>query len=223
MNLDRENIRHVPRLADVIVARGWDRKPGFSVYTAPIRPANDKTEIERTFRDTWELDEAIDALREQHDTMRVIGRPDDVILARARRVFDDSADTVPQLRASFCGAHNGMYIFDPFGDIYACWERTGDPSIRIGRVVDGGDVVFDSALQKLWRSRTVASNPTCRKCRYALHCGGGCAVLAKVRTGKFFSNHCDGYAGRFRHSVAAAYAEHVAGTEVREQARVCDL
>ena len=70
-----------------------------------------------------------------------------------------------------------------FGDIYACWERTGDPSIRVGRVDESGTLQMNMAMLDFWHSRTVTSNPVCSKCRYALHCGGGCAVLALGATG----------------------------------------
>jgi uncharacterized protein len=223
MNLDKTNILHVPRLAEEIVARGWDRRRGFSVYTARVVHGNANAKFQTGFATTWELDEAIDDLRIAFPDMRVIGRPDDGLQARARRLFEDRAHGLPHLKSSFCGAHTGMYIFDQFGDIYACWERTGDEKVRIGRVLDDGGVEMNAGLTKMWRSRTPASNPTCRKCRYALHCGGGCAVLAEGQNGKFYSNYCDGYGDRFRHSVAQAYLDHVAGAAIVEDTRVCDL
>jgi uncharacterized protein len=63
-----------------------------------------------------------------------------------------------------------------------------------------------------------------RRCRFASYCGGGCAVLAEGKTGTIHSNHCDGFAKRFRHSAAQAYAEHVSGAvPARDTDRVCDL
>jgi uncharacterized protein len=35
--------------------------------------------------------------------------------------------------------------------------------------------------------------------------------------GKFYTNYCDGFAHRFRASVAEAYLDHLAGTEVEER------
>jgi uncharacterized protein len=104
-----------------------------------------------------------------------------------------------------------MYIFDSFADIYACWDRTGDPTLRIGHVDESGSVHLNTQVNALWKSRTVASNPVCKRCRYALHCGGGCAILALGKTGKYNSNFCDGYASRFRENVAQAYSDHVQG------------
>lgn len=223
VNLDPRNIGEMPRLAEEIVARGWDRDRRFSVYSARITPGSENTSIHDIFPTTWELDNAIDELRAVHPAMRVIGRPDDGMQDRARGLFESRVHGISQLRSSFCSAHSGMYIFDAFGDIYACWERTGDERVRIGRVLEGGETEMNQGLTRMWRSRTPASNPTCRKCRYAFHCGGGCAVLAEGQKGKFFTNYCDGFAERFRHSVAQAYVDHVNGVEVVQQSRVCDL
>jgi uncharacterized protein len=211
MNVDRTNIDQLPALADEIIARGWDRYPAFHAYTAPIIAANDQTDVKTIFG-TWELDQALNDLRERHPRMRLISRPDDRLSDQVRGIF--KSQDRPSLASTFCGAHNGMYLFDSFGDIYACWERTGDPRIRIGSVTEAGDLVLEEKLNRMWRSRNVTTNPTCRKCRYSLYCGGGCAVLAEQHRGEFFTNFCDGFAARFRASVAEAHHDHVSGRDL---------
>src|SRR5205823_3469232 len=141
----------------------------FSAYTAPVHAANEKTDAKTTFN-SWELDQALNKMREQYTNMHVIDRPDDQIKNQARKIFIKHDH--PPLRSTFCGAHNGMYIFDAFGDIYACWERTGDTKIRIGSITSDGDFYLEEALNNMWRSRNVTTNQVCLKCRYALHCGG---------------------------------------------------
>lgn len=223
LNIDHGNIGHLPQLAREIQAQGWDRHARFSAYTAPINAVNDKTD-RRTTMNSWQLDRALTELRQTHPEVEIIGRPDEGIRARARQIFDGGEEIIPRFRPSFCGAHDQMYIFDRFGDIYACWERTGDAQIRIGRITPAGDVDMEHDLSRKWRSRTVASNPVCRRCRYALHCGGGCAILALGQRGKFHANYCDGFAQRFRASVAEAYTAFEAGEmSVRHHDRVCDL
>lgn len=74
-----------------------------------------------------------------------------------------------------------------------------------------GTVTLNRSVHDLWRSRTVATNPVCNRCRYAFHCGGGCAVLAAAKTGQYHMNYCDAYSFRFRTAVAEAYAEYEAG------------
>ena len=85
-------------------------------------------------------------------------------MTRVRQIFEQRK-SLPNFQASFCGAHNKMYIFDAFGDIYACWEKTGDKKIRIGYINEDSEVVLNEELNQTWRNRTVISNPVCRKCR----------------------------------------------------------
>ena len=222
LNVDRTNIDHLPAMADDFCHRGWDKHPRFSVYPAPIRAENKNTDAKSTFN-TWEMDQALVELMEIEPKMRVISRPDDAIKHHARRIFKEPSTSIPSFKESFCSAHTRMYIFDSFSDIYACWDRTGDPTIRIGHVGDEGKVTLNTEVNTLWKSRTVASNPVCRRCRYALHCGGGCAILALSKTGKYNANFCDGYASRFRENVAEAYLDHVHGLTLEEKSgRVCD-
>lgn len=223
INVDRSNLIDLPAITGEILARGWDRHPRFSAYTSPVRAGNGKTDPKGVFS-SWDLDRELTRMREEDPRLAVLARPDEALRVRARRIFEAEGDVLPSLRPSFCSAHDRMYIFDPFGDVYACWERTGDPDVRIGRVLPEGEVELKEDQSALWRSRTVASNPTCRRCRYALHCGGGCAVLALSGTGKFHSNYCDGFASRFRAGVAEAYLAHAAGAPAAALGtRVCDL
>lgn len=212
MNIDRENIKRLPELADEIETRGWSQYERFSAYTAPVHAANDRTDIKSTFS-SWDLDLALDKLREEFPNMQIINRPDDWLVSKSRQIFANQNNPLPSFRASYCGAHNKMYVLDAFGDIYACWEKTGDPKVRIGHITEQSEVVFNEELTKTWRSRTMVSNPVCRKCRYAFSCGGGCAVLAMNHKGKYLTNYCDGFAHRFRASVAQAYQEFESGVQ----------
>jgi len=203
-NVDRTNLANLPALAKEIVSRGWHNERNFMAYTAPISASNDKTE-RRTTLTSWDLDKELALMREQDPVLHVISRPDEGLLYRIRRIFSGQSDAFENFRASYCGAHGRMYVFDAFADIYACWEKTGDPRIRIGHIGADGSLSL-VGLNQVWRSRTVASNPTCRRCRFALYCGGGCAVRALQSSGNMFRNYCDGFQFRFRDIAAEAYS-----------------
>ncbi len=221
MNIDRNNICLLPELANEIINRGWNTYTNFSAYTAPVHAANKHTDIKTTLS-SWELDCKLTDMRKEHPQMKVVNRPDDRAKDQAQLLFNQRKE--PSLRSTFCGAHSGMYVFDPFGDIYACWERTGNSNIRIGAIDQNGNFKLDEELNNMWRSRNVTTNKICLRCRYALHCGGGCAVLAESQRGGFFINHCDGYAARFRASVAEAYIDFVNGIDtINKVDRACDM
>lgn len=221
LNIDRNNVSQLPRLAQIFIDQGWTANSRFLAYTAPIHAGNSKTEREATFS-SWELDQALDELRATHPAMEVIHRPDDRLRSRVQSIF--ASGDHPGSQATFCGAHNGMYVIDRFGDLYACWERTGNEKIRIGRIAEDSTVEFNEANSRMWRSRTVTANPVCRQCRYALYCGGGCAVLAEGRTGRIDRNFCDGYGFRFRAMVAEAYTDYSTGNAVPAAVgELCDM
>lgn len=224
LNLDRLNIGMLPELAREILKQGWHEYDRFGVYTAPIRAENENTDVKTTYS-TWQLDQELKEMASKHRELSIIGRPDDGIRYQVRRMFSPKNDiNVPNFRETFCGAHDRMYIFDAFADIYACWEKTGDEKVRVGHIDEDGIPQMKADILQGWRSRTVASNPVCRQCRYSLHCGGGCAVLALAQSGKYHSNYCDGFASRFRESVAHAYLDHTAGLELETRNdQVCDM
>jgi uncharacterized protein len=207
LNIDRNNIGDLPSLAQVFVGHGWDERPRFRAYATVLVAANDKTDRRTTFS-SWELDQELAKLQAEHPGMAVIEPKDSDIRRRARSVFGGAHAS---LQTTFCSAHSGMYVIDRFGDMYACWERTGNSKTRIGRINPDSSVEVNEPYSALWRGRSVTSNPVCRQCRYALYCGGGCAVHAEGRKGTLDANYCDGYAFRFRAMVAEAYSEYLSG------------
>lgn len=220
-NVDRTNLGNLADLAAEILRHGWDRFPHFGTQVAPIRSSNEKTDARETLN-TWELDQLLTELRISHPQTKILGRVDDTLRSQADHVFRNQG--IPTFKSSFCAAHTGMYIFDPFGDIYACWEKTGDQRIRMGYVDEQGDARFAFDLQALWRNRTVTSNPVCLRCRYNVFCGGGCAVLATDSHGDFYRNYCDGFAQRFRAAVAEAYTDYTEGRAPDRASRaLCDV
>jgi uncharacterized protein len=209
MNIDRNNIELLPELAQTYQQLGWSSHPNFSAYVAPINAGNANTDKKTTFNSA-ELRAEVRRLREEHSAMDAIGTPDDGLRSQIIDVFNKAGDPLPIFKTSFCGAHTGMYVIDPFGDIYACWERTGDRNIRIGWLADDGPQFVADRLKE-WRARTVATNETCAQCRYSLYCGGGCAVFAEAVHGTMYGNYCDAFGRRFRETVAEAYGMYRSG------------
>ena len=212
LNLDRNNLQLLPEMAEEFQARGWMGRRNFMPYAAALNASNENVSPKSVFN-SWQLGQALQELRQQHPLVSQIALTDDTIQLRARQIFDKQA-TSKGFNTAFCGAHTTMYVIDSFGDLYACWERTGDPRVRIGHIDAAGDVFMNRQLMQLWRGRNVVSNPVCRKCRYATSCGGGCAVLAEGASGVLYKNFCDGYAQRFRANVAKAYLSHLSGEKL---------
>lgn len=219
LNIDRNNVSELPRIAHEITARGWRSYNKFGVYVAAIHSAHGGEDL----MDSWVLRKQLQELQRPHAELRATGHIDDSLRRRLQGIFAQKNNPMPGFKATFCAAHTTMYIFDAFADIYACWEHTGDRDVRIGHISENGEPTFEEERLEMWRCRNVLSNPVCRRCRYAFYCGGGCANLAWGRTGDFYTSYCDGFANRFRATAAQAYLDFAAGKKPEEmQEPACD-
>jgi uncharacterized protein len=219
-NVDRTNIDSLPALASAFESRGWFDRPGLSAYLRPVHgtgPGNDRKKM----FNSHELRRAMIEMREQHPQVSRFALPDDELREGLRAVLRDGVDPLRQMKASYCGAHSNMYVLDALGDIYACWERTGDKNIRIGWLEADGKPEFVADRLLNWRSRTVVTNTTCAQCRYSMYCGGGCAVLAEGIHGTTYGNYCDAFGRRFRDTLAEAY--ELRGVATAADARAVEL
>lgn len=245
INTDRINVERLPELARVFHERGID-KPNVYIYTAAVHAANEQTDKRDTFNQ-YALTKRMRELRADHPEMSILCAPTEEIKMRLRRAMK-SGEPWSQLRASYCGAHNAMYVFDPFGDIYACWERTGDPSIRMGRIDENGEVKMQRSMpdqlpdpartaarkllpvlskpriagEEAWRSRTIATNDTCLSCKYAFYCGGGCAAEAIDHKHEYYANNCSGFQEKFRVAAAETFVELRSGLDMPDVMLPCD-
>lgn len=238
INVDRGNVAELPALARAVIARGWHEQPRFTAYAAAVNPLNAQTPIASTF-DSGQLQAAMDELRASFPELAALHRPADGLRQKFMKVFEGALQPHTLFSTSYCGAHTGMYVFDAFGDIYKCWDKTGDPSLRIGVVAEDGTVKlrasaaaparpadeagagrkrrFLPVLAEIpndlatWQSRSVSASPACARCRFALFCGGGCATNAVERNGSYYTNYCDGFQRNFRRAVGDAYRAHAAG------------
>jgi uncharacterized protein len=232
VNVDKSNLTRLPELARAIIERGWDKNPNFMAYAAAVHASNEQTDKKDTYNG-YALSLRMLELREKYPELRAIARPSDELRNMVFQILRGHAQPWEMYKSAFCGAHSTMYVFDAFGDIYACWERTGDPSIRIGTIAEDGTphlqrrrdpsapAAEPAPVKRLlpvlgkpivndvdtWRERTFATNDTCASCRYAFYCGGGCAAEAMDHRGEFHTNYCNGFQQRFRVAAADAYSD----------------
>ncbi len=104
--------------------------------------------------------------------------------------------TIP-LRSTYCSSQAGGYVFSPLGEIYPCWEVVGNKNYQIGRLSNNSIEWNDEELNK-WRSHDISTS-TCKYCKYALICGGGCQALK--------NNHCTYFQEMLRTAVNDVYAK----------------
>ncbi|MBM4170215.1 MAG: SPASM domain-containing protein [Ignavibacteria bacterium] len=217
VNTDQRSVGSLPELVDIVKAYEWLDGKEFTIYAAPThsggrlaghdprRPLPHQcSDVNPTFRRSQFVKTVLQQ-KEQFEQLRVMGDDDYGIKKMIKAVL--SKGSLFPFKSVFCGSNTGMFIFDPRGEVYTCWEFVGQEHGRVGRFWPTLDI--DDALLAQWRGRSVTTIPQCRACKYALFCGGGCEAFAYEKYGCFSSSYCDDYPAMFSKFAATAYQEFI--------------
>lgn len=229
VNTDHRNVGSLQRLINTIKANGWVEAKNFSIYAAPTHTGGRVSghdprrtlpqgcgDASAVFRRN-EFVRTILQEKERDGSLRVIGDNDFGIKRMIKTVL--AKGSLMPFKSIFCGANTGMFIFDPRGDLYTCWEFIGQEHGKVGRYWPEWSI--DEAMLAQWRARPVSSIPKCSACKYALFCGGGCEAFAYEKYGCFLSSYCDDYPTMFAKFVPFAYKEFL--QEEEAATRVADV
>ena len=104
-----------------------------------------------------------------------------------------------------CAGQYGTHIFDPSGAIYTCLETVGRQEHCIGNITSDG--VKWTSIRHKWFGKHVGNSKYCQKCRYALLCGGNCAI--KEFGGAKESPLCMKNNSMLNNVINMAYSEYI--------------
>jgi len=196
MNVDSTNAAEVGPLGDFCRERGWADHPKFSSNAAAVTPEGKhkplitKAELVRM---TSYLS------RERNSPFYSYERVATETLAQCL-----NSDGYPFKTVANCSAESGLLMFDPQGDVYACWEEIGMLDARIGVYGEEGLSLFPEIATR-WLSRFPGAIEECSRCPYALIHTSGCARHAYNHTGTVFSSACESFQEYFPETLALAY------------------
>lgn len=143
--------------------------------------------------------------KENSDLMHQISCQDYGIRQTFKKAFEGKG--LLSFKPVFCGAQTNMLVFDPYGDLYTCWEMVGIDRYKVGSYLD--QVEFNDERLSEWYDRNISNVPSCSKCKYAFFCGGGCAAHAYVKNdGNIKTSYCDEYPKVFHTVVPEIFEEH---------------
>lgn len=196
-NLDKDNIKEFPHIVDFYLKKGWYDNPHISMQFSTV------------FKKSCSDYESLIYPGKVHETIISMAEKTPEILKvqfdfKGVELFENiflKGVTGPP-RFWYCEATAGMYIYDPFGDIYVCWEHVGEESTNVGVYYPG--LSWNDQYSQ-WRERTVFTIPQCRQCVYALFCGGGCGYEALERYGTLSKPVCYDYHTVFTTAIPALY------------------
>lgn len=169
VNTDLNNFGDLAQLKELFSELGYDKSKYFKVESALLRP-NENTENDSRFK-------LINAgeFAAKHESNSYLVECQDYGITRKIEYCIKTRQLLP-LASTYCAGQSRGYVFDPLGDIYACWEVVGRKNAVLGNY-SGSNIEWYEAA-KLWHGRNISNSPSCYRCKYAFLCGG--AVWLKL-------------------------------------------
>ena len=104
----------------------------------------------------------------------------------SRFLFDNGELPVPLFDS--CPGCKSEWAFDYTGRIYPCTATVGKEGESIGTFYPSA--ARNDGIIAAWEKRDVTSIPGCAGCGLQLVCGGGCASVARNKTGEILAPDC---------------------------------
>lgn len=200
VNLDSQNLDHLPRLANFIQERRWIESGLVSPYLYAMSDSGCLKQL-YIIKETEVLTKIVE-LSEEYPEMSIFDWRfhglDQVEAALQGEIFS------PMF--CFCSAVKNQYVFDPLGKIYPCWWGVGRQEFEIGRFTPQFHL-HQGNLEK-WRNRNVLTISQCLHCKFALICGGGCAEKAIQEEGGIGQPRCSSFQEMFSLAVPFLIRRH---------------
>lgn len=180
---DKDNVEDLAPLANFAIEKGWTRHPLF------------KTQIGRNYElhhcqlDRQRLFTRIELYEKIYEELTI--HPE--ILEFHKPAFSISKflfenGELPGPLFDSCPGAKTEWAFDYSGKIYACTATVGKTDEVLGAFFPTVSKNYDDIEN--WQDRDVLSISACRECPVRLACGGGCASVAKNKTGDLLSPDC---------------------------------
>lgn len=104
------------------------------------------------------------------------------------RLWKYDKNQKPGARILPCHVYSGIYIIDPYGDVYKCISTPGQKKDVVGTVRNG--IIEYSYNFYDFMTRNPVEMPQCANCVYLPMCGGGCPCMARMKSGTYHAPHC---------------------------------
>ncbi|MDC7226244.1 MAG: radical SAM protein [Spirochaetales bacterium] len=199
--MDKENMPHLPALAELAVERGWTASKLFKTQLGRNYELHYCQENSNKLYDRLSMYEDLYDLIKKHPVVMEFHRP---AYSISRFLFDNGE--MPEPLYDSCPGCKTEWAFDYSGQIFSCTATVGKPGESLGTFYPEKTLKEDAAAA--WQDRDVTSIPECRNCELRLACGGGCASAAKNRNGEINSPDCRPVAGLMSLGLSLYFKEN---------------
>lgn len=198
VNTDMDNFELLYELKHIFKELGYTSNSKFSFYSALLRNySNECTDFKYAGQKSY---------NSKHKQANFeFNCQDASLFANIYRAINK--DQLLDIRSTHCVAQSGEYIFDPYGDIYPCWDVLGKKQHILGSYLN--DSIEWTEMLKKWHNRNVGTISCCNQCKYALLCNGGCVGLVLHRNKELNANFCNDFYNTFEIAVNRAYDKYI--------------
>ena len=183
MIVDKENVNELVELAHVAIDRGWTSHPLFKTAVGRNYELHHCQTNNMRLYSRIEMYKEIYHLVKQHPEILEFHKP---LFSIAKFLFENGE--LPNPLFDSCSGTKTEWAFDYAGRIYSCTATVGNSGDELGTFYP--EVHLDKDTIEDWQERDVLTIKECKTCSVRLACGGGCAAIAKNRTGSIASPDC---------------------------------
>lgn len=183
MVADKDNIDNLPALARFAIDRGWTASPIFKTQIGRNYELHYCNSTPEKLFDRATLYEKIYELLQEHPFIAEFYKP-----AFSITKYISENEALPTPLFDSCTACKTEWAFDFTGAIYSCTATVGKQGEELGTFYPA--VTKNEAVITEWQNRDVTTIEECKSCSVALACGGGCASVAKNKSGHINSPDC---------------------------------
>lgn len=97
-----------------------------------------------------------------------------------------------KLKFNNCSAETSARLVDSKGDIYSCLVSVGNKNARIGKYYPKFEYFKDSLI-----NRNISTIESCKTCKFALLCGGGCGNSNENMVSNNYRRECGSFMRKF--------------------------
>lgn len=200
MVADRDNIDSLPALAQFAIDRKWTAYGHFSTQIGRNYELHDCQEGRGRLYSRIEMYSELYRLIKVYPHILEFHKP---AFAVSRALYESGKLPPPLFDA--CPGTKTEWAFDYRGNIYACTATVGKKGEELGVFFPEREL-YNEKIEE-WEDRDILSIKECSECSLSLICGGGCASVARNRTGCNGSPDCRPVKELLELGIAAYFPE----------------
>lgn len=183
MVVDKSNINELPVLSNFAIEKAWTLNPLFKTQLGRNYELHHCQSEESKLYSRIAMYEDIYELMKKHPYIAEFHKP---AFSISKFLFEQGM--LPDPLFDSCPGTKTEWAFDYTGKIYSCTATVGKQGEELGTYFPKVELK-DNIIEE-WESRDVFSIEECHNCTLRLACGGGCASVAKNKSGTVHSPDC---------------------------------